>query len=62
MQPNNSNQQEEIKKWMEDIAKQNQPKKKLIFDKVTKKLIAVPLTDPKADQNLEFTPDEAKRF
>lgn len=32
-----ANQQDDIKKWMEDIAKQGQPKKKLIFDKKTKK-------------------------
>jgi hypothetical protein len=47
---------------MEDVAKQQKPKSKLIFDKKTKKLITVPLTDPRADDCLEFTPQEATRF
>lgn len=54
--------QNDIQNWMEDVAKQQKPKSKLIFDKKTKKLITVPLTDPRADDCLEFTPQEATRF
>lgn len=52
----------EIQNWMDEIAKNQNPKKKLIFDKKTKKLILVSPTDPKADENLEFTEQEATRF
>lgn len=54
--------QDDIKKWMEDTARNITPKKKLVFDRTTKKLVAVPVSDPRADQNLQFTPEEAKRF
>jgi hypothetical protein len=59
----------DLQQWMEDIAKQQQPKKKLIFDKKLKRLIAVAPNDPRVnprvanpDDALEFTSEEAKRF
>ena len=52
----------EIQEWMEDVAKRQQPKKKLIFDKKTRRLVAVSASDPRADENLQFTPEEATRF
>ena len=55
----------DLQQWMEDIAKQKQPTKKLVFDKKQKKLIAVSPNDPRfanPDDALEFTSEEAKRF
>ena len=59
----------DLQQWMEDIAKQQQPKKKLIFDKKLKRLIAVSPSDVRVDPHsanpddaLEFTSEEAKRF
>ena len=54
--------EQEIQKWMEEVAQKKKPKKKLVFDKKTKRLIAVYPGDPRADQNLEFTSQEATRF
>jgi hypothetical protein len=62
MTENNSQNSQDIQKWMEDIANNKQPKKKLIFDKKTKRLIPVNPTDPRADNSLEFTTEEATRF
>jgi carbonic anhydrase len=52
----------DIQQWMEEVAKRQQPRKKLIFNKQTKKIEAVTDTDPRADRNLNFDPEEAKRF
>ena len=54
--------EQDIQKWMEEIAQKKEPKKKLVFDKKTKRLIAVYSSDPRADKNLEFTSQEATRF
>lgn len=54
--------EQEIQSWMEEVAQRRNPRKKLIFDRKTKRLIAVLPTDPRADQSLEFTPEEATRF
>lgn len=54
--------EQDIQRWMEDVAKRQQPKKKLIFNKQTKRIEAVSETDPRADENLNFNPEEAKRF
>jgi hypothetical protein len=54
--------EQDIQKWMEDVAKRQQPRKKLIFNKQTKRIEAVPETDPRADESLNFNPEEAKRF
>lgn len=53
---------EEIRKWMQDVAKGDSPRKRLIFDRASKRLIAVDPSDSRADQNLEFTSQEAQRF
>ena len=58
---NNKNEQD-IREWMENVAKNKKPKKKLIFDKKTKRLIAVYPNDPRADDNIEFSSQEATRF
>lgn len=52
----------EVQRWMEEVAQKRQPRKKLIFDKKTKRLIAVSSNDPRADESMEFTPQEATRF
>lgn len=54
--------EKEIQKWMEDIANKKTPRKKLVFDPKTKRLIPVSDADPRADDCLEFTPEEATRF
>ncbi|MBN9501328.1 MAG: hypothetical protein BGO01_00965 [Armatimonadetes bacterium 55-13] len=54
--------QNDVQKWMEEVATQGATKNKLIFDKKTKRLISVPATDPRADDCLEFTAQEATRF
>lgn len=54
--------EQDIQRWMEDVAKRQQPRKKLIFNKQTKRIEAVPETDPRADKSLNFNPEEAKRF
>lgn len=54
--------EQDIQKWMEDVAKRQQPRKRLIFNKQTKRIEAVPETDPRADESLNFNPEEAKRF
>ncbi len=59
---NNPNNAQETQKWMESTAANQRPQKRLIFDKVSKRLIAVASNDPRADQSLEFTPKEAQRF
>lgn len=59
---NNPNNARDVQKWMEATATNQRPQKKLIFDKVSKRLIAVALNDPRADQSMEFTPKEAQRF
>lgn len=58
----NSSNSQDIQNWMEDIAKAKTPRTKLVFDKATKKLVAVPIGDAKADNCLEFTAQEATRF
>ncbi|MDM8542785.1 hypothetical protein QUF90_17050 [Desulfococcaceae bacterium HSG9] len=57
-----TNNEQELQKWMEEVAERKKPRKKLIFDKKTKRLIAVSATDLRADRSLEFTPQEATRF
>lgn len=57
-----SQNEREIQRWMEAIASRKRPAKKLVFDKKTKKLVAVSSSDPSADKSLEFTPQEATRF
>ncbi len=64
-----SQNERDLQQWMEDIASRQQPKKKLIFDKKLKRLIAVPPNDARVDPRiadpdavLEFTSEEAKRF
>ena len=52
----------DIQQWMEEVAKRQQPRKKLIFNKQTKRIEAVPEADPRADRSLNFDPEEAKRF
>jgi hypothetical protein len=52
----------DVQQWMEEVAKRQQPRKKLIFNKQTKKIEAVPGTDPRADQNINFEAEEATRF
>lgn len=60
---NNADQkQKDIQQWITDIANNKIPRKKLIFDKKTKKLVPVSPEDPRADDNLEFTKEEAQRF
>ena len=54
--------EQDIQRWMEDVAKRERPKKKLIFNKQTKRIEAVSETDPRADESLNFNPEEAKRF
>jgi hypothetical protein len=54
--------EQDIQQWMEEVAKRQQPRKKLIFNKQTKRIEAVPETDPRADKSLNFDPEEAKRF
>ena len=58
----NPNNAQDVQRWMEAIAKKQQPQKKLIFDKKTKRLIAVSPYDPRADEAIPFTPQDAKRF
>jgi len=60
----NQNEQE-IQQWMENIAKGQQQKKVLIFDKNLKKLVAVAPDDPRLknpDAPVPFGAEEAKRF
>ena len=62
----NQNEQE-IQQWMEGIAKGQQQKKVLIFDKNLKKLVAVSPDDPRAsrsnpDAAIPFGAEEARRF
>ena len=52
------NSEREIQQWMEDIAKRREPQKRLIFDKESKRLVAIPVDDPRYDQALPFTPKE----
>jgi len=54
--------EEQIRRWMEDIAQKRTPKKKLIFDPITKRLIPVNPEDPRADDCLSFDQEEATRF
>jgi hypothetical protein len=54
--------EQEIQRWMKEVASRKRPGKKLIFNKVTKRIEAVFDTDPRADKNLNFDPEEAKRF
>ena len=60
--PNSSNNQQDVEKWMEDTAAKRNPRKKLIFDKRSRKLIAVDANDPRVDQSLQFKPEDAQRF
>lgn len=60
-----SQNEQEIQQWMENIAKGQQQKKILIFDKNLKKLIAVSPDDPRLknpDAPVAFGAEEAKRF
>lgn len=57
-----SDQEREIQQWMEDVAQRRPTKRKLIFDKKTKRLVTVTEQDPRADESVEFTPQEARRF
>lgn len=57
--PNNP---QDVQRWMEATAKNQRPQKKLLFDKVSKRIIAVDVNDPRADQSMQFTPKEATRF
>jgi hypothetical protein len=61
MSDNKANEQE-IQRWMEEVANRKQPRKKLIFNKKTKRVEAVPDYDPRADDNINFDPEEARRF
>jgi hypothetical protein len=62
--PSNSNPDnpQDIQRWMEDTANSRPTNKRVIFDKRLKRLVAVPISDPHADDSLEFTPKEAQRF
>jgi hypothetical protein len=42
----------EIEDWMKAVAEHRIPKKKLILDRETKRLVAVEATDPRADRGL----------
>ena len=57
--PNNA---QDVQRHMEETARNQRTQKKLIFDKVNKRIIAVDVNDPRADQSLQFTPKEATRF
>lgn len=59
---NNARNAQDAKDWMEATANNRNPGKRLIFDRVSKRLIAVAPNDPRADQSLEFTPKEARRY
>ena len=56
------NRERDVRQWMEDIANNRRPSTKLIFNRKTKRLEPVSTTDPRADESLEFTPQEARRF
>ncbi|HKV56917.1 MAG TPA: hypothetical protein VJO32_01500 [Ktedonobacteraceae bacterium] len=62
----NQNEQD-IQQWMDNVARGQQQKKILIFDKNLKKLVAVSPDDPRLkmpgpDAPVPFGPEEAKRF
>ncbi|WP_341739548.1 hypothetical protein [Microcoleus sp. CAWBG640] len=54
----------EIQEWMEAVAQNRTTKKKLVYDKKTKRMIPVPLDDSRksVDEVTEFIPEEARRF
>lgn len=52
----------EIEDWMTAVAQRRQPKKTLIFDKETKRLVAVDPVDPRIDRSIPFTTKEATRY
>jgi hypothetical protein len=52
----------DIREWMEDVAKKKEPRKKLVFDKKTRRLVAQAPTEIPGDQNLQFTSEEATRY
>jgi len=54
--------QQDIQQWMEEVADRKQPRKKLVFNKKTKRIEAVPVYDSRADDNINFEPEEARRF
>jgi hypothetical protein len=56
--------EEDIEQWMAEVAKERKPNKRMIYDKTSKKLIAVEPDDPRvgSDEVIEFIPEEAKRF
>jgi len=54
--------EDEIQRWMEEVAKREKPRKKLIFNKKTKQIEAVSDIDARADDNINFEPEEARRF
>jgi len=59
MSPDNA---KEIEEWMKAVAERRHPKKMLIFDKETKRLIAVDPVDPRIDGSIPFTTKEATRY
>lgn len=54
--------EDEIQRWMEEVANREKPKKKLVFNKKTKRIEAVSDYDSRADENINFEPEEARRF
>jgi hypothetical protein len=53
---------DQIEQWMRDVANDRTPRKKLVFNKRTKRLEMVGHSEGHADDNLEFTAEEATRF
>jgi|tagenome__1003787_1003787.scaffolds.fasta_scaffold18236723_2 hypothetical protein len=53
---------DQIEEWMRDVANKRKPRKRLIFNKKTKRLEMLSAGADNPDENLEFTAEEATRF
>ena len=53
---------DQIEEWMRDVANKRTPRKKLVFNKKTKRLEMMNTGAGNPDDNLEFTAEEATRF